>query len=156
MTARVPSATPRAIGYVSEYQLAFHKRSIDGSAKADALRSGNGKDRLWGAVYQIHLSERPMLDRHEFLGIGYDRIEVNVVTSTEVSSKFPTKAWMYVARSEAIDRSLKPYCWYMDYIIRGAYQHRLPLCHISQLHQIEPLTDPDRLRIAEHRQLLAG
>lgn len=151
ITARVPSAVPEAIGYVERYALAFHKRSIDGSAKADAVYTETTSDRVWGAVYRIRLDEQPLLDKHEFLGIGYDRVQVEVVTSGESS----IKAWMYVARTSAIDPSLQPYCWYVEYVVRGAHQHRLPLCHISKLYQIETLRDPDPDREALHQPLLS-
>jgi len=36
MRSRVPSAEAVTIGYVGQRQLVFHKRSSDGSAKADA------------------------------------------------------------------------------------------------------------------------
>lgn len=39
-TARAPSARPVAIGYVSERSFWFHKRGVDGSAKANALFTG--------------------------------------------------------------------------------------------------------------------
>jgi gamma-glutamylcyclotransferase (GGCT)/AIG2-like uncharacterized protein YtfP len=151
ITARVPSAVPEAIGYVGRYTLAFHKRSIDGSAKADAFYTEKANDRIWGAVYRIHLDEQPLLDKHEFLGVGYNRVNVNVVTAGETSME----AWMYVARTSAIDTSLRPYGWYLEYVVRGAHQHRLPLCHISKLYQIETLRDPDPDREASHEPLLS-
>ena len=32
----------------------FHKRSHDGSAKADAAFTASSNDRVWGVVYQLH------------------------------------------------------------------------------------------------------
>jgi hypothetical protein len=151
LAARVPSAVPETIGYVDRYRLAFHKRSVDGSAKADAVWTEQRDDRIWGAVYRFHLDEQPMLDKHEFLGIGYDRVNVQVVTAGETV----VEAWMYVARTSAIDASLRPYGWYVDYVVRGAHQHRLPLCYISKLRQIETSCDPDPEREASHQPLLS-
>ena len=151
ITARVPSAVPEGIGYVGRYKLAFHKRSVDGSAKADAVFTDQANDRIWGAVYRIHPDEQPVLDKYEFLGVGYDRVNVDVVTAGETS----IQAWMYVARPSAIDSSLRPYCWYVEYVLRGAYRHRLPLCYILKLHLIETLRDPDPDRLASHQPLIS-
>jgi len=150
LRARVPSAEPVSIGFVARRRLAFHKRSIDGSAKADALLTDDPRDRIWGAIYRIDSTEKPVLDQHEFLGIGYDETQVDVVNNQHAC----TQAWMYVARQSAIDTSLKPYCWYLDYVIQGAYAHRLPLCYVAQLHRIEPLVDANTHRLQTNRQLL--
>ena len=152
MRARVPSAIPVAIGYVVQRRLAFHKRSVDGSAKADAAFSPKANDRVWGIVYQIDTIEKPSLDQHEFLGIGYDQQRAHVVTADGIS----IMAWMYVAHPSTIDKSLKPYGWYLEFVIQGAYQHRLPLCYIADLHRIEPTVDPDPTRDEANRRLLVG
>ena len=65
-------------------------------------------------------------------------------------------AWMYVAHPSTIDKSLKPYGWYLEFVIQGAYQHRLPLCYIADLHRIELTVDPDPTRDEANRRLLVG
>ena len=85
-------------------------------------------------------------DQHEFLGIGYDQEEVNVVLE-----EGSLTAWMYVARRSAIDPALLPYSWYLDYIIHGAYEHQLPDSHIDCLMDFESLVDPDSTRHARSR-----
>ena len=148
MRSRVPSAEPITIGYVAERHIAFHKRSIDGSAKADASYTADPSDRVWGVIYRIHARETPVLDRHEFLGIGYDREQIGVVTEHGAT----VAAWMYVALSGAIDRSMRPYSWYLEFIVRGAHQHRLPLCYIAALHGTESDNDPDPSRDEMNRR----
>ncbi len=149
--SRVPSATPVANGYLGEYAFVFHKRSIDGSAKADAAFTGCPTDRVWGVVYRLHQKDKPILDGFEFFGIGYDEQQVDVVLESRT-----IRAWIYVARPSTIDKSLKPYGWYLEFVIQGAYQHRLPLCYIADLHWIEPTVDPDPTRDEANRRLLVG
>lgn len=149
MRSRVPSAQPVTIGYVRERRLVFHKRSHDGSAKADATLTAVSTDRIWGVVYRLPQHEKPVLDRHEFLGIGYDQEEVEVVVENGT-----LRAWMYVARREAIDPSLLPYTWYRDYLLHGARQHGLPASYIDFLKSFDSLPDPDTARRARNRRLI--
>ena len=101
MHSRVSSAMPVTIGYVRERRFVFHKRSVDGSAKADAAFTASPDDRVWGVVYQLDVYQKLLLDQHEFLGIGYDEEVVEVVHEGGL-----LRAWMYVARRDAIDASL--------------------------------------------------
>ncbi len=149
MRSRVPSARPVSSGYVAHRQLVFHKRSEDGSAKADAKSTAVSTDRVWGVVYRLLSEEKPSLDQHESLGVGYDHEEVNVVLKDGT-----LKAWMYVARHEAIDPTLLPYSWYLNYVIHGALEHQLPDCHIDYLMDLESLVDPDLIRHAKNRRII--
>ena len=81
MQGRAPSARPVEIGYVVGRKIDFRKRSLDGSAKADAKLTGNHSDRLWGVIYSVRSRDKRSLDKHEFLGIGYDEVLVEVTTS---------------------------------------------------------------------------
>ena len=150
MRSRVPSAEPMAIGYVANRRIVFHKRSNDGSAKADASYTADPNDRVWGAIYRIDARETPILDRHEFLGIGYDREQIGVVTEHGTM----VTAWIYVACFGAIDRPMRPYSWYLEFIVKGAHQHRLPLCYITTLNRIESENDPDLSRDELNRRIL--
>ena len=147
MRFRVSTATPAAIGYVEQRQLKFHKRSVDGSAKANAMYTSIPTDRVWGVVYRLSRDEKPELDKHEFLGVGYDEQLVTVLTKNG-----SIKAWMYVARRNTIDESLKPYSWYCDYVIAGARQHRLPFCYINDLMGFDSIVDPDVGRHEQNRR----
>lgn len=151
MRSRVPSAEPITIGYVVGRRIAFHKRSDDGSAKADASCTAEFSDRVWGVIYSINASETPVLDRHEFLGIGYDRKQICAMTPRGK----PVTAWIYVARPDAIDRSMKPYTWYLEFIVAGAHQHRLPLCYIATLRSAQCVRDPDPSRYELNHRLVS-
>jgi gamma-glutamylcyclotransferase (GGCT)/AIG2-like uncharacterized protein YtfP len=147
--ARVPSATPVAIGYLEQHAFVYHKRSIDGSAKADAAFTGRATDRIWGVVFELHHAEKPVLDEHEFLGIGYDEREIDVVVDDG-----EIRAWMYVARQEVTDPSLLPYSWYHDFVIHGAQQHGLPREYIDHLQSHQSIIDPDPARHEQNRRLI--
>ena len=147
--SRAPSATPVANGYLDEHALVFHKQSIDGSAKADAAFTGCSTDRVWGVVYRVHKEDKPILDGYEFLGVGYDEQQVDVVVESRT-----IRAWMYVARREVTDSSLLPYSWYHDFVIHGAQQHRLPQKYINYLRSCKSVTDPDLARHEQNRRLI--
>ncbi len=151
MSARVASSVPVARGYVNGYQLRFHKKSIDGSGKADACATSCRSDRVWGAIYCIALREKPILDRCEFLGVGYDLTDVNVVTQSGIQP-----AAMYIARPDAIGKQMKPYSWYLQFVIVGALQHRLPFCYVSELQRTECLMDPDSDRHNHNRRIVTA
>lgn len=150
MVERVPSALPLAIGFVPGRRLVFHKQSVDGSGKADAAISPNPSDRVWGVVYRMALRDKPILDRCEFLGIGYGEVEVEV----HLPEGTRQSAWMYTALPAAVCAEQVPYDWYRDYVAEGAVQHRLPFCHTLQILKTDTQSDPDRERATHHQNVL--
>lgn len=146
--ARIASATPLTTAFVTHRQLAFHKRGIDGSAKADAVHTGCADDLVWGVVFSLSAADKRVLDEYES---GYDPEEVVVVGNCRAID-----AITYVARDEAIDGSLKPFSWYHRFVIYGAEQHRLPKTYIRRLHTFESIADPDSRRHEHNSQLLDG
>ena len=149
LQARVAGACPVATGYVEQRRFVFHKRSVDGSAKADAAYSASRDDRVWGVVFDIPKEQKRLLEEFEFLGIGYDQAEVEVVHRAGV-----LRAWMYVARQDSIDTSLLPYCWYRDLILDGAREHELPSEYIQRLSSFATLRDADAARHSANQRLL--
>ena len=148
--ARVATARTCRIGYITGYRLELHKRGLDGSAKADAFYTGRSGDVVWGVVMSISPSDKPLLDSHESLGVGYDEQVVDV-TAPDRSS---LKAWMYVARREAVDSSLLPYSWYVDFMIAGATQHGLPDEYRRDLQAIRHIADSDTERHESNQRLI--
>lgn len=146
--ARVASATPVSIGYVTYRRLAFHKRGKDGSAKANAISTGCESDRVWGVVFSIAPDEKPVLDDFEF---AYNDQQVVVIADVGTIS-----ASMYVAQAEVIDDALKPFTWYHRFVIRGAIQHALPTDYVRHLHTFESVADSDRERRYRNAQLLGN
>jgi len=145
LRARVPSAEALFGAKLMEHRLAFHKKSIDGSGKADAHYTGRD-DCVWGVVFELDSAEKPALDEAEGLGSGYLEKIVSVVGTSGEST-----ATMYYATDT--DGTLKPYSWYLRFIIDGARQHGLPDEYISQLEKVQSITDPDAKRDAQNRSI---
>lgn len=139
---RVPSADVVGCGHVVGRRLAFHKVGVDGSAKADAFHSADPTHRIFGVIMRIARKEKPVLDEYESLGIGYDEERVNVTLHNGDSHQ----AWVYVARREMIDPTLKPFCWYREFVLAGARQHGLPGEYVRELEQHDFVTDSDHER----------
>src|SRR5687767_14191012 len=108
---RVPSAVARGMASLEHHQLRFHKRSKDGSAKADAFRTDDPTDRVWGVVFTIDPAEKHDLDLAEGLHGGYSEATVSVLCSENV-----TPVQIYLADSSALTAELRPYSWYTRYV----------------------------------------
>lgn len=144
--ARVPSARFVTTGFLDYRRLMFHKRGQDGSAKADIIRTDCETDRVWGVVLSLHRPDRPILDEYE---AGYGVEDVVVAGSGEMFH-----AITYAAHAEMIDRSLKPFSWYHDYVVHGAKQHGLPAEYVEHLQQFDSIADPDAHRHRQNSQIL--
>lgn len=146
---RVPSARFVGVARLPQHVIRFHKRSTDGSGKADAYRTERPEDSVWGVVYGFLEAEKPALDRAEGLGEGYVQCNVEVLgAGGEVY-----QAFMYVAEPSSVDPSLKPYSWYKRFVVEGARQHNLPEWYIQTLEAIAAEEDPDRPRDAGNRRI---
>ena len=148
LRARVASASPVAVGYVTHRRLVFHKRGKDGSAKADAYYTGRSSDRVWGVLFSIARDEKPRLDACE---LGYDTQQIDVINERETIA-----ASIYVAQRDVIDPSLRPFCWYHRLVIHGAREHALPSDYIRDLQALAPLADPDTERKSRHMRILGA
>ena len=131
---RVSSAVVKSIGSISGYVLKFNKISKDGSGKGDIEFTGNHDNVAYGVVYEIDDREKGNLDKAEGLGYGYDKKNVTVSTPEgEIAAQtyYATKT----------DDSLKPYTWYMNHVITGAKENKLPGDYITMLEQVETIED---------------
>lgn len=145
---RAPSAVPLGCHSLKEYGLRFHKSSKDGSGKCDAYFTSNAKDVIYGALFKIAPSEKSALDRAEGLGYGYEEKEVRV-TAADGSL---TKATTYLASK--IDKTLKPYSWYMNHVLIGANETSLPADYIQRkMNSVEVIEDKNRERDAKQRAI---
>jgi cation transport regulator ChaC len=139
LRGRVPSCVPVTIARLGGYQLRFHKRSKDGSAKCNSLYTGAADDEVWGVIFDIPKAEKPKLDSAEGLGAGYNDHEVEVVTTAGEKVKTRT----YLADASAITEGLLPYTWYKAYVLKGALECGLPKEYISQfIEAIPAVKDP--------------
>lgn len=133
---RVPESAFLRTATLAGYQLRFHKRSDDGSAKADAWYTGDANDLIYGALYQMPASERLVLDRFEGVGKGYEVEQLEVISDDGLH-----EAFVYIAQASHIEPDLQPYHWYRELVLRGADHHGLPEQYISSIAAVESVND---------------
>lgn len=149
LRGRVPSASPLFRAQLVGHSFRFHKRSKDGSAKADAYKTNNLADTVWGVVFEIAPAEKPNLDRAEGLNQGYIDKTVGVVDETAETHQ----VLIYVADPSAIDASLRPYSWYKRFVVEGARQHELPVEYVQFVERFDDIDDPDQNRETSKRAI---
>jgi gamma-glutamylcyclotransferase len=137
---RVPSAKLEGACYIQGYDLRFHMASNDGSAKCNAFESGNTEDCVWGVVFDMLISQRPALDKAESLGVGYSAKLVDV--SNNQGEKL--EALIYCAIP--IDDTFKPYSWYLNHVLMGAIENKLPNNYIDKIKKVESIEDKNKER----------
>lgn len=132
--------------FLSGWRLAFHKWSMDGSGKCDAVLTGRPDDRLWGALDRLTDDQMEALDGYE---VGYDRrmVEVSLDGGTR-------NAMVYVAREDRVDPSLRPYHWYKEFVLAGARELDLPRDYVASIEAVTSCPDPCRARADRNRALL--
>jgi len=146
--ARVGSARPVGVAHLAGYDLRFHKRGTDGSAKCDAFRIDSPDARMFGVLYRMDDREVPVLDCIEGLGRGYRHERATVVTANGVRYD----AFFYVATQ--IDSRLLPWLWYKTLVVAGARSEGLPRKWVRRLQRQPARPDPDIGRELRHRRLL--
>lgn len=147
LLARLPEVNYLGPAELQGYQLRFHKKGTDGSAKGDALYTGNKQDRVYGVLYELSPQLKSRLDGIEDAGVGYETVPVTVL------DKFGRKcrACTYVALQ--IDCSLQPFDWYMTHVLYGAQAAGLPQQYIQRIRQYSAVADPNDLRAAREQRL---
>ena len=139
---RVPSAIRLEMAVLNNHQLRFHMSGIDGSGKCDSYQTNNIEDRVIGALYEINESEKSILDQAESLGTGYN--EKLVLVQSSSGQLF--EAFTYYAIK--LDISLKPFSWYLNHVITGAKETKLPAEYLAYIESIECIEDPNKNREA--------
>jgi cation transport regulator ChaC len=137
---RVPSASVVGVFCIKGYDLRFHMASNDGSAKCDAYHTENTEDCVWGVVFEMLTSQRPALDKAESLNIGYSAKLVEVIN--EKGEK--VDALIYCAIP--IDDTSKPYSWYVNHVLMGAFENKLPETYIDKIKKVEYIEDKNQQR----------
>lgn len=128
---RTPSARALGIGRLPCHTLRWHKLGRDGSGKCDIAESGEQADAVWGVLYRIALAEKPILDRIEGLGIGYEEEKVRVETEDG-----PVAALTYKAKPGRIDAQLRPLADYKRHVLLGAREHGLPVAYRRAIERV--------------------
>jgi len=135
---RIPSARKTGSGMLRGHQLKFHKISIrDGSGKCNILETANPQHIVYGVLYQIEMKEKETLDIIEGLNNGYNQKEV------EITLKDNSTVTCFSYYATKIDETLKPFGWYMEHVLRGAKENKLPKQYIDFLEKTDSVNDKD-------------
>lgn len=137
---RVPSAQRVHVATLNDHRLAFHKVGADGSAKCDIHPCSETGACVFGVVYTMDARHRAALDRAEGLGNGYDVKHLDVIAP----GGDPVNVFSYYAT--AIDARLLPFDWYLQHVLRGAYENALPPDYTARIAAVETTNDPDPQR----------
>ena len=152
LTKRVPSAVKVCNAFLPGYKLVCNKISKDGSAKANIMKTDNLAELVWGVLFTIDDKEKPLLDKAEGLGKGYN--EDKLTFFDDAGNTYT--AQVYIADSNSIDNTLLPYDWYKEFIISGAIQNKLPAEYILNLKSIPCIRDHDAERRKNNYSILSA
>ncbi|SIS65227.1 gamma-glutamylcyclotransferase family protein [Phaeovulum vinaykumarii] len=142
LRARCRGARLIGAGRAPGHDLAFAKRGRDGSGKA-TLCPGPGA--LPGVLFQLEPGDLAPLDRAEGRGIGYDRVEIDVIGP----DGRPARALSYVACRR--ETGLLPFGWYLALCVAGAPDP----AHQARLAAHPWTPDPDPARPARQAAVSA-
>lgn len=150
LRARVPDAAVLAVATLAGHALRWHKAGRDGSAKCDAVATGDDADVVWGVVYEVTPRGKAALDRFEGLGVEY--FEKSVVVRARDGR--PVDAVVYVANPARLDAAMRPYDWYRGFVVAGARQHGFPADYVAALEAVVFREDTDAARRAREFPVL--
>src|SRR5699024_4317549 len=147
LRARVASARFVATARLACHRLCFHKRGPDGSGKGDAEWTKNPADQVFGVVFELDATDKPILDSYEGLGAGYEEKLVELTTADGAR----LAALLYYATD--IDAALSPHDWYLDHVLAGAREFHLPQDYINRIAATPTQRDPDAERARRERAI---
>ncbi len=108
-------------GFIKNYKLEFNKKSVDGSSKANITESKN--EVVWGVCFELDTHGFKKLKKHEK---GYEEIEVEVFDENQKIIKAKTFISNKICDKLPIEE-------YLQRIITGAKQHKLPKDYIEEI-----------------------
>ncbi|TWX53616.1 gamma-glutamylcyclotransferase family protein [Colwellia hornerae] len=144
---RVPSAQKLETVSLKNHQLRFNMSGKDGSGKCDSFQTNNSDDIVIGALFEINKDEKAILDRAESLGSGYNEKIVSVYNDRGETFE----ALIYCALK--IDPSLKPYSWYLNHVIVGAKETKLPADYLAIIESVVCINDLNKERETKERAM---
>jgi len=148
---RVPTCRVVMTASLPDHRLVFHKRSIDGSAKCDAI-ADPGQETL-GVIYEIDITELRNLRDAEGVRNGYEECTVSVRNSQGAG----ISCLSYLAASSHIDATLLPYTWYRDFVLWGCREHGFLDAYLSQfILAVRSIKDPQPSRELQRRAEVKG
>lgn len=148
LLARVPSARFIRLAYLSGFKLGFNKRSArDNSGKCGVYFTGNPSDVVKGVLFEIDDSEKKELDRAEGEGRGYDSEQVHLQTDQGL-----VEAFAYIGDPIYTVPDLRPFKWYMEFIVKGAEEHGIEKAYVEKLESVPTQMDPNPERESQERR----
>lgn len=117
------------------YRLAFTRRTDAGTGAADIVADQGNE--VWGVLYHIEPEDRVNLDLHEEVRSNQCRSET-VLVHPEGERSRTLKVFTYVA-SHKLPAHQPPTRQYLEYLLNGARQARLPEDYIRKLRHIATL-----------------
>lgn len=135
MKERIGSIREGQVARLTGYRLAFNKRSNDGTSKANIVPAAGAT--VWGVVYRCSHDDLQKIDQYEGVEGGhYQRHAIRV----QLDSGEERDAVTYVAGERSLAaESLKPSTEYLEKILTGARQHRLPDDYIRSIEALAGL-----------------
>jgi gamma-glutamylcyclotransferase (GGCT)/AIG2-like uncharacterized protein YtfP len=130
MTKRVPSAKPVGYAKLIGKKLAFNKISTDGSGKTNIVDSENSV--VLGVLLEVDEKDITKLDDIEK---GYENQGITVIGTDGQQ----LQAFTYV--STQTNDGLKPYDWYLKFLVEGAEENKLPKDYVDYLRSFESMPD---------------
>ena len=122
---RIFKRLPKAkVAFLPGYEVVFNKEGM-GKGNPNIKPGERG---VWGVVYKVNERDLQKLDR---ISPKYERKLVRVVIDGE-----ECEAWVYIAKPEFVNDSLKPDRSCIERMIKGAKFHRLPKEYIRWLESL--------------------
>ncbi len=149
LTERVESASLITATRVFGYQLKFHKLGQDDSAKCNLWHTGHPSDSVHGAIYTLASRHKYLLDEFEGKDSGYIDSEIEVPLGDGT-----LRCFTYLAQKAYLRDSIKPYDWYKQLVIQGAYYLDFPDYYLQNLKAVDSQVDHDSGREQIHHALL--
>ncbi len=125
-----PNAEFVTIARLPDHRLDFTRYSRRRRGGVADVIPSKGDD-VWGVVYDIPSDELPALDRKEGVPNAYQRQDVSVIVQSEERAETLTYTVVQKVPTE------RPSQAYIDLILKGAREWKLPAEYVRKLEQIE-------------------
>lgn len=143
--ARTPSIKKLGTGKLSDHRMHFNKPGGDGSGKC-GIEKIKGNEFVFGVLYEMDSSDKPILDKIEGVGRGY--VDQTVVVQL---GKKNIDAFTYYPTQ--LNCEAKPFDWYKAFVLIGARENNFPSEYISSIESIESEVDLDGTRRATNFEI---
>jgi gamma-glutamylcyclotransferase len=149
LAERVPSAKAMGVVDLSGYQLAFHKKSTDGSGKCMFYAGQDSNQKMYCVLYELDAGEKVALDTVEGVGAGYSIEQIKVTFAGK-----GYKPFLFNVEPAFVVPELSPYSWYKKLVLAGAKYHGFPADYIEAIKSVRSIVDRDEMRSSENEELL--